>query len=84
MGYLAGVMFIAQRAGTSLRKAGSTVDPTSFRHTMGWVALALLILVLIGRLPVVGPFTVFLTTIAGIGACVLEWQRRRAPPPTGP
>lgn len=82
MGYLAGVLFIAQRAKLSLRKDASASAAPSFRSTMGFVAISLLILLLIGRLPFVGPLTVFLTTIAGIGACVLEWHRRRQTPPS--
>jgi Flp pilus assembly protein TadB len=55
-------------------------SPT-FRNTIGFVALALLIVMLVSWLPVVGPLAVFVTTIAGLGACVLEWQRRRQGPP---
>ncbi len=75
MGYLTGVLFVAQRAQAATRKD----VPATFGITVGFVALALLILMLIGHLPVVGALTVFVTTVAGIGACVLEWHRRRQP-----
>jgi hypothetical protein len=42
---------------------------------------------LIGRLPFIGGLLHFLLVIAGVGACVLEWRRRRhapvATPPQG-
>jgi hypothetical protein len=73
LGYLAGVLFVAQRA----RQAINGATPPTFRTTIGFVALALLIVMLVSGLPVVGPLAVFVTTIAGLGACVLEWHRRR-------
>jgi cytoskeletal protein CcmA (bactofilin family) len=76
-GYLAGALFIAQRARLRWRKEGAT--PT-LGDTMAFLALALLILMLIAYLPFVGPLIVFITTIGGIGACVLEWHRRRQKP----
>jgi cytoskeletal protein CcmA (bactofilin family) len=77
MGYLTGALFLAQRA----RIAVWRDKPETFGITVGFVALALLALMLIGRLPVVGSLTAFVITIAGMGACVLEWHRRRQPPP---
>lgn len=80
MGYLSGVLFVAQRIRLALHKQDAGV----FRTSIGYVALALLALMLLGRLPVVGSLTVFITTVAGIGACVLEWHRRRQLEPTAP
>jgi cytoskeletal protein CcmA (bactofilin family) len=77
LGYLAGVLFVAQRARQTVPGAAA---PT-FRNTIGFVALALLFVMLVSWLPVVGPLAVFVTTIAGLGACVLEWHRRRQGPP---
>jgi cytoskeletal protein CcmA (bactofilin family) len=77
LGYLAGVLFVAQRA----RQAMNSAAPPTFRNTIGFVALALLIVMLVSWLPVVGPLAVLVTTIAGLGACVLEWHRRRQGPP---
>jgi cytoskeletal protein CcmA (bactofilin family) len=77
LGYLAGVLFVAQRARQTMPSAAA---PT-LRNTIGFVALALLVVMLVSWLPVVGPLAVFVTTIAGLGACVLEWHRRRQGPP---
>ncbi len=81
MGYLAGAWFIAQRVGRSLRKDGAKDQAQSFQNKLIMMAVALMILLLISRLPFVGFLVIFLTTIAGIGATVLEWHRRRSPPP---
>ena len=80
MGYLTGVLFLAQRSRQALR-AGS---PATFGSTIGFLALALLVLMLIGHLPVVGPLTVLVTLVLGLGACVIEWYRRRQAPPAAP
>lgn len=77
-GYLVGVLFVAQRARAALHSDAAA----TLRTTIGFAALALLALVLIGRLPVVGALIGFITTIAGIGAGVLEWGRRRQVPPS--
>ena len=63
----------------------STVSAVDWRHRATLVmpvlvALALLILMLIGRLRVVGPLAAFITAIVGVGACVPEWRRKRQPP----
>lgn len=79
LGYLAGVLFVAQRA----RQAINGATPPTFRTTIGFVALALLIVMLVSGLPVVGPLAVFVTTIAGLGACVLAWHQRRQGLPAG-
>ena len=73
VGYLVGVLFVAQRA----RAAASSDAAAGVRTTLGYAALALLALALIDRLPVVGALVGVITTIAGIGAGVLEWRRRR-------
>lgn len=72
LGYLIGAIFVAQRTRLILRKDSL---PT-FGSTLGLVALALLILLLISSLPVVGPLIAFITTIAGIGAGVFECYHR--------
>jgi cytoskeletal protein CcmA (bactofilin family) len=77
-GYLAGVLFIAQRA----RRSVGAEEGTSMRSTIGFVALALLIVMLIGRLPVVGAIAGLIVTIAGLGACVLEWRARWSAEPS--
>jgi len=75
MGYLAGVLFIAQR----IRQGFGRSSTATLRDTIGYLAAALLILLLIAWLPWIGALSVFITLIAGIGACVLEWHRRRQP-----
>lgn len=73
LGYLTGVLFVAQRGRAALRRDGTA----SFKSTMAFTALALLLLMLVAWLPMVGALVIFVTTIAGLGACVLTWQRRR-------
>jgi uncharacterized membrane protein len=73
LGYLTGVMFVAQRIRLAVGKDGSN----AFRTTLAYFALGLLVLLLIGRLPFVGSLTVLATVLFGMGACVLEWHRRR-------
>ncbi|MEO5697317.1 MAG: polymer-forming cytoskeletal protein [Burkholderiaceae bacterium] len=73
MGYLCGVLFVSQRVRALLRPGATP----AFRNVIGFVALALLIVMLLAMIPYVGGLLVFLITIAGIGACVLEWHRRR-------
>ena len=44
-------------------------------------SLSNLMVMLFGLLPFVGGLLHFALLIAGIGACVLEWRRRRHAPP---
>ena len=81
MGCLTGALFVAQRAGHALRPSGAQA---TFGSTIGLIALAPLILMLIGHLPAVGPLTVLVTPVLGLGACVIEWYRRRQVPPAAP
>jgi len=73
VGYVVGVLFIARRAQAALRPG----VPESFALRIGFFALALLLVMLLSRLPFVGALVLFLVTLAGIGACVLELYRRR-------
>jgi cytoskeletal protein CcmA (bactofilin family) len=73
-GYMVGILFIAQRAQAALRP-GDTL-PTQ-AQTLGFFALALLLVLLLGRLPWVGGLLVAAIAVFGIGACVLEIHRRR-------
>jgi cytoskeletal protein CcmA (bactofilin family) len=74
-GYVVGVQFVAERARLAIRKEAST----SFAMNMGFFALALLLVMLLGRLPFVGSLFIFIITIMGVGACVLELYMRRYP-----
>jgi hypothetical protein len=49
----------------------------------GWMAVAVIALLVVGAVPVVGPLLVTATMAAGMGACVLEWRRRLASRPEG-
>jgi cytoskeletal protein CcmA (bactofilin family) len=71
-GYVVGVLFLAQRAQAAIRKD----SPSSFAMTIGFFALALVLVMFIAWLPFIGPLTVFAITIVGVGACVLGLYRR--------
>lgn len=71
-GFLVGVLFVARLLPTALRKPA----PERFDQRMGYVAMALLLLLLVGVVPFVGGLAVGLVSLAGIGAFVLEIYRR--------
>jgi hypothetical protein len=71
LGYLVGVLYIAQRAQTIAYK-GSVI---SFSHTIGFFAAALFLVMLMSRLPLIGYIVLTIITIVGTGACVLEIHR---------
>ena len=73
LGFVAGVLFVAQRIRT-VSRAGA---PASSAATIGFVALALLLVMLLGWLPFVGWLALLALTVAGLGACVLELVRGR-------
>lgn len=74
-GYVVGVQFVAERAQLAIRKEA----PTSFAMNIGFFALALLLVMLLGRLPFVGSLFIFVITIIGVGACVLHLYLRLYP-----
>jgi cytoskeletal protein CcmA (bactofilin family) len=74
MGYVVSVFFVSQRAQAALSK---TSQP-SFLRTFGFFSLALLLVMLLGRLPFIGPLMIFMMATAGAGACVIEILRSRA------
>ncbi|MGA8515363.1 MAG: hypothetical protein WB821_11435 [Burkholderiaceae bacterium] len=80
VGYLVGIFFIAQRAQLAIRKDA----PTSFPVAIGIYALTLLAVMLLVRLPFVGPLALILIAILGTGACVIEMNRRRKTGPHAP
>lgn len=75
-GFLVGVLFLARLVPSALRQPHAT----SFAAAMGYFALALLAVMLIGWVPVAGVVLVCLLSLAGIGACVLELYGRRKRP----
>lgn len=71
-GYFVGIFLISQRLQIAAKKELST----SFASNMAFFGLALLLIMLLGYLPFVGKLIIFLITIAGTGACLLELFRR--------
>jgi cytoskeletal protein CcmA (bactofilin family) len=72
-GYVVGVFFVARL----LQEAMHKETPASFGRSVAFVALALLLVMLIGWIPYVGGLAIAAITVAGIGACVIELYRRR-------
>ncbi|MFC5498912.1 hypothetical protein ACFPOE_15290 [Caenimonas terrae] len=72
-GYLVGVLCIARLAQPALRKEA----PATFGWQIGFFALALLLVSLIGRVPVAGTLVLAVITVMGTGASVLMLYRRR-------
>jgi cytoskeletal protein CcmA (bactofilin family) len=73
LGYVVGVLYIARSGEIAVRKDTSR----SFATSIGFFALALVLMMLIARLPFVGPLALIVITIIGTGACILELNRRR-------
>ncbi len=78
VGYLVGVLFIARLAQAALRKDA----PSTLGWRIGFFALALLLVMLVGRVPFVGGLALGVIAVLGIGACLLDlYRRRQAPAP---
>jgi cytoskeletal protein CcmA (bactofilin family) len=73
VGYLVGVLCIARLAQVALRKDA----PPTFGWRIGFFALALLMVTVAGRVPVIGWLLLCAITVLGIGACLLDLYRRR-------
>lgn len=84
MGYLVGVLFVAQRAQVAIRKDRSD----SFGMRILFFSFALLLVMLLGRLPVLGALLVFLLTLVGCGASLAQFLSKCQPgqdtPPAKP
>lgn len=78
-GFVVGVLFL----GALLPPALGRPAPTRFRGTLAYFALALLLVLLVARLPFVGALAMGMVSLAGLGACLLEIQARRKGPPAG-
>jgi hypothetical protein len=72
-GFIVGVLSVARLLPAALKKP----VPSGYQATVGWFALALLLVLLVGSVPVLGGLLVGLVSLAGIGACVLELYGRR-------
>ncbi|MGV3569363.1 MAG: hypothetical protein ACO1PB_02105 [Ramlibacter sp.] len=79
-GFLVGVLFIGELLAAAVRK---DAPPRSYAAKVGWFAAALLLTLLLARVPFVGGVLVALLALAGIGACVLELYLRRQGPGAG-
>lgn len=72
LGWLIGALFAARWLATHAwpaKNEGEVVVP------YGWMAVAVIALLVVGAVPVVGPLVVTATMVTGLGACVLEWRR---------
>lgn len=80
LGYIVGVLFVSRRMLLAMHKAPSA----SFAVTMGFLALTLVLVLLLGRLPFIGALCMAFITLVGVGASVLALPRRRPAQPTTP
>lgn len=76
VGFIVSVLFIAHLLPPALHRP----LPAGFGPSMGWFALALLLVMLIAKLPFLGALLVAFVALAGLGACVLEVNARRKGP----
>jgi cytoskeletal protein CcmA (bactofilin family) len=77
LGFVVSVVFVARRLPPAFRLPA----PQSFGPTMGWFAAALLLLMVVARIPFAGPVLMLLVGLAGLGAGLLEIHARRKRPP---
>jgi hypothetical protein len=80
LGFVVGTLFVSRRISLALHQEQST----SFAVTMGFLALALLAVLLLGRLPFVGTLSLAFITLVGLGASVLALPRPHPTQPTTP
>jgi hypothetical protein len=78
-GFIVGTLFLARLIPGTLRQEA----PANFGRAVGYFAIALLIVLLLARVPFAGGLALAFVTFAGIGACAVEVYARRkgAPPP---
>ena len=73
-GYVVGVLFVARLVQTALRQG---TPGGSFAATIGFFALALLLVMLVASVPFVGALASGGLVVFGLGGCALELVRRR-------
>ncbi|MCV2370943.1 bactofilin family protein [Roseateles oligotrophus] len=83
-GYLVGVLFLAWRAKQQLFPALSDRPEQAFAMSIALFSAALLLVMLVSHLPFVGGLALFIITVLGAGACVLELYRSRQSGPPAP
>jgi cytoskeletal protein CcmA (bactofilin family) len=76
LGFVVSVLFIARVVPPAFRLPA----PQSFGATMGWFAAALLLVLVVARIPFVGALLMLFVALAGLGAGVLELYARRKGP----
>lgn len=74
LGWLIGALFVARW----LVSRASPADGADPGVPYGWMAAAVIALLVVAAVPVVGPLLMSVTVAAGLGACVLEWRHRLA------
>lgn len=79
-GFVVGVLLLAGLVAAGLRGPA----PETLRGRLGYLALALLMVLLLGRVPFAGPVLLALASIGGLGAAVLQLRARRTPPGAAP
>ena len=72
-GFIVGVLFIARLVQTALGKGA----PDSFAKTIGYFALALLLVLLVAMIPFIGALVSAVVMLLGLGGVALELHRRR-------
>ncbi len=81
MGYVVGVFSISERVQQAIQKEKWK---ESRAIKLGFFALTLLLVMLVGNVPVIGPLLLFAITLLGIGACWLYLYSRRRNLPKSP
>jgi len=80
-GFLVGTLYFARLIPGTLRQEA----PATFGRAFGYFALALLLVMLLARVPFIGGLLLSFVTFGGIGACAVElYGRRKAAPPFPP
>lgn len=79
LGWLIGALFAARWLASHAWPAENKGAVVPY----GWMAVAVIALLVVGAMPVVGPLLAAATMAVGLGACVLEWRRRLAGRPEG-
>ena len=72
LGWLIGALYAARW----LASHATPSEAQGAEVPYGWMAVAVIAMLVVGVVPVVGPLVVTATVTAGLGACVLEWRRR--------
>jgi hypothetical protein len=79
LGFVVGTLWVASWVPRLLKKPPA---PT-VRGAIGYFAIALAVVMLLGKVPAVGGFALFVLLVAGIGAFEVEMYRRLRPGPRG-